>query len=219
MDILKNNQSNSIIMDQFSKAEQRAIRQAYKKAHLTDEEDIYKIIYSYQTLCKLEDNQINWIYDYIVSGLYNTNPETEEIDSIHTVLHGTAEGQELQATENTKDIQELIKNDVIGVNNIFDIVEFYEDIKPQIKQGKQVNILNYGAVNNTTELSIIHDTLQAVNNTPKYMGRTSKVNNSFIKTETIKYHLQGKKQYEIAEILNTSRQTINKIIREYKKNL
>lgn len=189
-------------LNDFTKAQQRAINQAYNKALLTGEEDYYKIIYSYKTLCTLNDDQIQWIYEYITCGLNSVEAVEDPTDQ---------EDQEL------KEVIEAVENNNIIIN-VVDIIEFYEDIKRVIKRGDTVIIQGVQAVKDPLILDIIYKTIKAHTeaiNSPT-MGRTSKANNKYIQCNVIKYHISGKTQHEICDIMNLSRGTVVKIINKYR---
>lgn len=115
------------------------------------------------------------------------------------------------------DIQKALNNDVVLIDNIQDIVSFKEDMDFKISKGYSLNIKDVGLINSMEQLDIIYKTLQAVNNAPVKMGKPSKRDNAYIKSEVIKYYLQGKTQFEIVDIVGISRTTVYRILKEYKQ--
>lgn len=115
------------------------------------------------------------------------------------------------------DIQKALNDNVVLIDNIQDIVSFKDDMDFKISKGYSLNIKDVGIVNSIEHLDLIYKTLNAVNNAPVKMGRKSKKNNAYIKNEVIKYHLQGKTQFEIVDTVGVSRATIARILKEYKQ--
>lgn len=60
-----------ITFNDFTKGQQKAIQFAFHKILMTNEEDIYKVIYPYKRLQDLNSEYIEFIYDYIQKGQWN----------------------------------------------------------------------------------------------------------------------------------------------------